>query len=361
MTYKIQIHDRQYNSWDIYKSTTLEKVDITIDPIKEKLLNHDVFMIDSSGISIIYSIIKNTQRIQGVLVLSGKTYGKISKDKYLFRCIPDDKRLPEFLIPYKVKVNFQKNKCNKYILFKFLHWKDKHPRGMIIQVLGDVTNLNSFYEYQLYCKSLYASIQEFTKKTMNMLRKRTSDYYIQTILKNYKLEYRQHWKIFSIDPKGSRDFDDAFSISEKGENILLSIYISNVTIWLDVLDLWDSFSERIATIYLPDRKRPMLPTILSDALCSLQEKNIRFAFTLDLTITSKGKITKINFVNTSIKITKNYIYDDVGEQMEYKLLFKTILNMNQIDGQEYMVSLKDSHDTIAYLMIMMNFLSGKDS
>ena len=32
----------------------------------------------------------------------------------------------------------------------------------------------------------------------------------------------------------------------------------------DHLNIWESFSRRVSTIYLPDRKRPMLPTILSD-------------------------------------------------------------------------------------------------
>ena len=64
--------------------------------------------------------------------------------------------------------------------------------------------------------------------------------------------------------------------------IELEQYISNVVFWMEILDLWESFDDRIATIYLPDRKRPMLPTILSDALCSLQENRIRFAFTLDI-------------------------------------------------------------------------------
>ena len=53
---------------------------------------------------------------------------------------------------------------------------------------------------------------------------------------------------------------------------------------MEVLNLWESFSERIATIYLPDRKRPMLPTVLSDALCSLTQNDIRFALELTLIV-----------------------------------------------------------------------------
>ena len=34
----------------------------------------------------------------------------------------------------------------------------------------NVSSLDTFYEYQLYCKSLYASIQKFTKHTMKQLK-----------------------------------------------------------------------------------------------------------------------------------------------------------------------------------------------
>jgi exoribonuclease R len=63
---------------------------------------------------------------------------------------------------------------------------------------------------------------------------------------------------------------------------------------MDVLNLWDSFSRRISTIYLPDKKRPMLPTILSDCLCSLQENVRRVAFVMDVFI-KENEIIDIKF------------------------------------------------------------------
>ena len=173
-------------------------------------------------------------------------------------------------------------------VFEFKNWDSKHPRGSIVQTIGDVNQLDNFYEYQLYCKSLYASIQNFNKATMRILKKKTEIEFIDQIRRNYKVEDRCQWDIISIDPATSKDFDDAFGIRELGDNkMCLSIYISNVSFWMDTLNLWCSFSQRIATIYLPDRKRPMLPTILSDALCSLQEGRIRFAFTLDIIVDKK--------------------------------------------------------------------------
>ena len=153
-----------------------------------------------------------------------------------------------------------------------------------------------------------------------------------------------------------------------GDEILLSIYISNVCLWMDVMDLWGSFSKRIATIYLPDRKRPMLPTILSDALCSLLEKNIRFAFTLDCVI-KNGIIVKSDFKNTSVVLKKNHIYDsdELNKNKDYKLLFDVVTKMNTIENQEYISKgkiengrkIKDSHDIIAYIMVLMNYTAGK--
>ena len=89
----------------------------------------------------------------------------------------------------------------------------------------------------------------------------------------------------------------------------LSIYISNVTLWIDSLNLWDSFSRRISTIYLPDKKRPMLPTILSDCLCSLQENVTRIAFVMDIFI-KNDEIIDIQYVNSFVKVIKNYCYEE---------------------------------------------------
>ena len=71
---------------------------------------------------------------------------------------------------YTIKSKFNKSLKNIYVIFKFDEWMI-HPRGILKHNLGVVDTLDNFYEYQLYCKSLYASIQNFTKATMKILRK----------------------------------------------------------------------------------------------------------------------------------------------------------------------------------------------
>ena len=101
---------------------------------------------------------------------------------FLYKLIPDDKRLPEFLVPYNKKIVFNKKVSNKYVVFKFKHWDNKHPVAQLDQVIGDVNILDNFYEYQLYCKSLYASIQDFTKTTLNKLKKKSEEQFVETII-----------------------------------------------------------------------------------------------------------------------------------------------------------------------------------
>ena len=305
---KINIADRQYENWELVEGGSLKKIDLKLkeDPLHYKLLNQDIFNYENDELVMMHSTTRSMKCIPGVLVLEGnKMYGKIKRNRYYYRVVPDDRRLPEFLMAYSPKIGFEKKQKNKYIVFKFKEWTGKHPICTNVQTIGDIGVLENFYEYQLYCKSLYASIQDFTKKTIRELKLKSEESYIEEIKKRYEVEDREKWSVITIDPTLSKDFDDGLSIMDKGDTVLLSIYISNVSFWMDAMGLWDSFTNRIATIYLPDRKRPMLPTVLSDALCSLQENRYRFAITLDILLdkeTSEIKETKI--VNACIRYGK---------------------------------------------------------
>ena len=318
---------------------------------------------------------------------NNKTFGRTpNKKRLLYKCIPDDTHLPAFLIPYEIQHSFNKAQKNKYVVFKYDNWDNQHPYGILFETLGDVGNLDVFYEYQLYCKSLHISITEFTNKTREQLQKKSQTEYIDQILENpaYHIEDRRYIRnIFTIDPVGSTDFDDAFSIeeissssdsdsssgngsvNEEKEKIKkkykLSIYIANVYFWLETLGLWKSFSSRVSTIYLPDRRRPMLPTVLSDNLCSLQEGNDRFALAMDIVICIDSNcnnddsltIESINYKNVIINVYKNFRYE------EPELLYKTKDYSTLLDiTTKFDKSVVDSHDVVSYWMVKMNVECG---
>ena len=361
MNFKVKVEDRQYSTFEYLDTKTLRKSDHVFDksPLEMKLFNQDII---DEDYNVLHSSVRAMRFIPGVLILSdGKTYGRsggmVTRPYFYYRCIPDDRRLPEFLVSFRIKDDFSKYTVNKYIVFRFKDWVQKHPVATCENSLGNVTELPNFYEYQLYCKSLYASIQLFKKDTYRKLKEENIETYIGMIFWKNEIEDRTDKHIYSIDPTNSKDFDDAFGIQMCNDKdyYILSIYISNVSFWLDVLDLWESFSKRISPIYLPDRKRPMLPTILSDAICSLVEGEKKFAFTLDLHINKeREEIVKYNFVNTMINVKKNYRYDtNELDNPDVKLAFLSVKNLNKY--YKYVDRIENTHDMIAYMMIMMNY------
>ena len=361
--FKIHINNR-YAEWTVYQDETFEEIrEHDINPATDRLFSDDVFTKEDGDVTIIHSTVRSAQNIPAVLILEkNKTYGRHGK-KMLYRCVPDDIRLPYFVVPYEMKqIGFNKKFENKYVTMTVNSWSDKHPVGMLTNVIGDVSKLEHYYTYQLYCKSLHSSIQDFTRNTAKVLREKTEDEYIESILKRYPgIENQIDMdNVFTIDPETCTDYDDAMSIKQIDSNThIIKIYISNVSIWMDTLQLWEDFSERISTIYLPDRRRPMLPTALSDSLCSLQENAIRFTFMSEYRIES-GEIVDVSYKNVAIRVNKNYAYESTHllANKDYHKIMDVVDGLNK--KYKYVGSIVDSHDVVAYLMILMNYNTSKE-
>ena len=366
--YKIHIDNRNYGSWTLFNATTLEPVVLDgFDPTQHKLFTNDIFTYNKGRVEIIHSSIRVNENIPSVLILAdNKTYGRETKHtktasgRLLYKCIPDDIRIPIFLVPYEIKqMGFSKVFTNLYVTICYKEWDDKHPHANLSQSIGPVDVLDNFYEYQLYCKSLNSSIQKFNKVTSKAVKEKAHahDSFITSVCKKYpQIEDRTEWKTFTIDPATSLDYDDGFSIRKLDNNqTLVSIYIANVTIWMDSLNIWSSFSQRISTIYLPDRKRPMLPTILSDCLCSLQQNTRRFSFVIDILLDNDANILSIKYTNCLIKVFKNFAYEDHSllADADYHYLLDTCQKMSR--KYRYINNVRNSHDVVCYLMILMNY------
>jgi exoribonuclease R len=366
---QIILRDRNYSEWKFIDYETKQNLSVddypelnSIKPSEQKLFNLDVVYLDNSNININviskHSVIKTVPYLSGILILdSNKTYGRTTnKKRLLYKCIPDDPCLPSFLIPYDIKIGFSKIIKNRYIIFKYDNWDGKHPQGIIVETIGDIDNLEAFYDYKLYCKYLHISITEFTNKTRFKLGIKPIREYVNEILNNpnYNIEDRRNNHIFTIDSANTVDYDDAFGIKKVGNKWVVSVYISNVFLWAETLDLWDYFSKRVATIYLPDRNRTMLPTMLSDNLCSLQSFQPRFALAMDVVIDENGCINNknITYRNVLIQVNKNYSYDDASLYIDnhYIMLYNISKNLD--------FSIQNSHDLVSYWMVNMNSYTG---
>jgi exoribonuclease R len=308
------------------------------------------------------------KQFAGVLILNGnKTYGRTeNKKRLLYRCIPNDVLKAAILVPYEIKLGFSKDIKNKYILFQYTQTIVQEIQiGLISRALGDIDEFDAYCEYLLYTKQIAYSIKELNTKTTFLKYPPIQDQYIQQIIQdNSMMETRKSAHVFTIDPEGSKDFDDGFSVyrknhllkkddakcDTKSEITIISVYIANVYVWINTLDLWDDINGNIAsTIYLPDKKRTMLPAILSDDLCSLQEKKVRFAFAMDFVFChTTGQIidTEFNYVPCVINVAKNYTYENCVKSQKYQELFDITRILD--------ADIVDSHKVVEYWMLKMN-------
>lgn len=359
--FTIVIKDRNYNRWTIEGDPLLvETFPKEFHPAKHKLFHGDKFSF-CPDMHITHSAIQCAGIIPGVLLLK-KTYGSYGKNnkKMFYKCIPNDTSFPAFLIAYEMSVKgFYKNEPNQYILFQFKEWTDKHPVGVIDRIIGSVNIVENLYDYEIFCKGLEnTGMKHFTKEVKNRLYKQNDKFNDTNILCNdinilcKNVDDPDY--IFTIDPEKCNDYDDAFSVKtlEDG-SICISVYISNVPKCLDKLNVWKYISQ-VATIYLPHKKKTMLPVILSDDKCSLKEGTYRDVFVMNILI-PVHPIIEISFENRLVKISRNFVYDEKSllKNPKYQLLDRTV-KKQLLQPYPYLTEVNNSHDLVAYFMIFMN-------
>jgi exoribonuclease R len=363
MKHSCQIYDREYRTWK-YDPINNE----LLNPMEYKLFHNDEILVDASNVTkIVHSAVRSTRDIPGILLLeNNRSFGRTPNKKRLYyKCKPYDTNLPHFLIPFDIPIGFNKNFKNKYVTFSFEKWLDKHPVGILTQTIGDVFDFPSYCEYALYCKDLHSSIIPSITKTKLFMGQKSIEEYKTMILNNPDrygdFTRRINENIFTIDPTGCADRDDAISISYASttsgcREYKVSVYIANVWVWLELFELWENTGNRVSTIYFPNMKRPMLPSSISEKICSLDADGCnRFCFVMDFIVFENPVKKDIRIIGTptlnqcSIKVVHNFDYEETKllDNKNYQLLKSTTQKLDS--------SVNDSHDTVAFWMTQMNF------
>jgi ribonuclease R len=116
--------------------------------------------------------------------------------------------------------------------------------------------------------------------------------------------------ICTIDPPDAKDYDDAISIKKLDNGgYELGIHIADVAHYiapdspLDVEAL-----QRGNSVYLPRLVIPMLPEVLSNGICSLQEGVLRYAKTAIIRYDNMGNVTARGVCQSLIKSRKRMTY-----------------------------------------------------
>lgn len=128
------------------------------------------------------------------------------------------------------------------------------------------------------------------------------------------------WECVTIDPDTARDYDDAISLTldEKG-HYHLGVHIADVAHYVKPgMHLDSEAFARCNSTYFPGACVPMLPEALSNELCSLKPKVIRFTQSVFAELDPHGTVIKWEVARSAIKSAKRFTYKEALAVIEKK-------------------------------------------
>lgn len=124
-------------------------------------------------------------------------------------------------------------------------------------------------------------------------------------------------RYISLDPPGSRDLDQAFSIERLGAVLRLRYAIADVATWVSPggpVDL--ESARRGSTIYCPDRRVPLHPPALSEGTASLLADQSTPAVVWTVDVDPHGDATLVDLERALVRNTLAGTYEDAQRELD---------------------------------------------
>ncbi len=237
--------------------------------------------------------------------------GVIGKSEGKTYVVPDDKRLyVDIFLPKETSVNE-----GDKVLVKIADWDAL--QGEVIKVIGKKGENNTEMESIVLEKGFRIEFPPAVEEES------------EKILKEYKAGFDAEVKnrrdmrgvtTMTIDPDTAKDFDDAISFVDLGNNTYeIGVHIADVSHFVTPGTELDRESEkRGLSVYLVDRTIPMLPEILSNDLCSLNPNEDKFTFSAVFKMNSEGEVLEEWFGRTVTHSDRRFTYEDAQEVIDGK-------------------------------------------
>jgi ribonuclease R len=133
----------------------------------------------------------------------------------------------------------------------------------------------------------------------------------------------RHLECFTIDPDTAKDYDDALSLEKTASGYLLGVHIADVSHYVKAGSHLDrEAQERCNSTYFPGKCIPMLPSELSDHLCSLRQGVLRLTVSVFVDIDKEGNTKSWRICRSVIKSQKRFTYKNVKKIFDKKLKSK---------------------------------------
>ncbi len=117
---------------------------------------------------------------------------------------------------------------------------------------------------------------------------------------------------FTIDPPGSTDLDQAMYLERTDGGYRVRYAIADVAAYVDPGGALDAETRvRGETVYLPDMRVPLHPTVLSEDAASLLPDQVRGAYVWDIALDGTGEVTSAEVYLAKVRSTARLDYAGV--------------------------------------------------
>ncbi|MDA3967061.1 MULTISPECIES: RNB domain-containing ribonuclease [Helicobacter] len=251
---------------------------------------------------VLTKITTNSRKKKGKIITKLQTTQKYAicyiekyKNNYIAISIPNE-------LAYKIKAS----KKSLDSLPKDTIIKINQDNGEIVEILGAMSDPKIDEKISL---SLYDKHEGFSLNS-----EIESQSFKEARLKDFKERVDLSSLPFCvIDPDDAKDHDDAICYIE--DKSTLYIAIADVSYYVkEESPLDEDARHRAFSIYFPHKSIPMLPRILSEGLCSLQQNKLRLAMVWKIKLHKKNlSILNSELFEAVIKVKSKLTYNQVDE------------------------------------------------
>ncbi|KAL8598524.1 hypothetical protein ACOMHN_051312 [Nucella lapillus] len=233
-----------------------------------------------------------------------KKYPSLVKNRIEIKTIT-----PEGEIKFKGYCNVLPDKREQYVFrVVMLHWRQGniYPLGAVL----DAHISGKDYSGGLQVLSMQQRVPKcYPRAAVEDTKKIVAETVTKTGRQDLSAE-RQ----FTIDPRGSKDLDDAISVRTEGADVVIGVHIADVAAVVKKGSGLDLDARRRAVTFYPLDRKPhcMLPEPLSHGKCSLLPGKERLAFSVFFTFDQKGtQVADPEVRRTVINSRQQLTYEEV--------------------------------------------------
>lgn len=190
--------------------------------------------------------------------------------------------------------------CKRYYLCQYVSWKpwSFNPYAVMKSTLGSAGDIGAetmriLKQYDLFEQEYPEEVLKSLDKYEDEINKETKEWRIPEEEFKKRIDLRET-RIFTIDPKSAKDLDDALSIQYIEDDIYeVGVHIADVSYFVEqgtALDI--EARSRATSVYFVHLVIPMLPRLLCENLCSLNQKVERLAYSIFFRLHKDGNLVK---------------------------------------------------------------------